>query len=223
MRGALAIFAKTPGASPVKTRLASSIGKALAEEFYMLAVKSVEEVATHACSLSGGTLNPYWLVAEEESVDHLMWKSFPTLWTGSGGLGDRLNYVYQTLLKTHDYVVLMGTDSPQLSPALIWEGATLCTKTAKDYVIGPCTDGGFYLFASSKQIDPTVWLETTYSQSNTLSVLKQNLLPYQSQSLERQQDVDIEADLKSLLITLSSSSLLSKQNDLLNWLKELTL
>jgi glycosyltransferase A (GT-A) superfamily protein (DUF2064 family) len=42
---ALAIFVKTPGLSPVKTRLAEGIGQARAEAFYRLAVDAVAEVA----------------------------------------------------------------------------------------------------------------------------------------------------------------------------------
>ena len=41
----LGIFAKTAALSPVKTRLAASIGKAEAEQFYHLSVLAIEQLA----------------------------------------------------------------------------------------------------------------------------------------------------------------------------------
>ena len=35
MSGAIAVFVKTPGLSPVKTRLAAKLGKATAEAFHL--------------------------------------------------------------------------------------------------------------------------------------------------------------------------------------------
>lgn len=119
MTGALAIFAKTPGLSPVKTRLAADIGIENAEQFYRYSVKCLEELAFNVLRETQGTLVPYWAIGEENGLNDPLWENLDRLWTGDGGLGDRLNHVYAALLKKHDHVILIGTDSPQMSSGRI--------------------------------------------------------------------------------------------------------
>jgi hypothetical protein len=48
LRVGIAIFVKTPGHSPLKTRLAAGIGIDAAREFHMLAAQAVAAVARKA-------------------------------------------------------------------------------------------------------------------------------------------------------------------------------
>ncbi|HCO24225.1 MAG TPA: hypothetical protein DIT97_14715, partial [Gimesia maris] len=43
-QGAIAVFVKTPGYSPLKTRLAQSVGTVQAEQFHILSAKAVAAV-----------------------------------------------------------------------------------------------------------------------------------------------------------------------------------
>lgn len=63
----------------------------------------------------------------------------------SGGtLGDRLrDAVAQAFAAGAERVVVIGTDCPALTPAII--GAAFEHLTARDLVLGPATDGGYYL------------------------------------------------------------------------------
>jgi glycosyltransferase A (GT-A) superfamily protein (DUF2064 family) len=36
---------------------------------------------------------------------------------GEGGLGERMAHIYNTLLKQHDFVLLVGADIPQMTVA----------------------------------------------------------------------------------------------------------
>ena len=56
MNIAIAIFVKTPGISPIKTRLAASIGQQKAEDFYRLSLKSL------VSTLKEIDITPYWAV-----------------------------------------------------------------------------------------------------------------------------------------------------------------
>ncbi|HEV8692715.1 MAG TPA: hypothetical protein VGQ93_00795, partial [Lysobacter sp.] len=58
----LAIFVKTPGYSPVKTRLAADCGRAYAEAWYRRAAAAVASVAKIAADREG--IAVYWAVAE---------------------------------------------------------------------------------------------------------------------------------------------------------------
>jgi len=107
MTAAVAIFVKTPGLSPVKTRLAAGVGVEAATEFHRLAAASVAGVA-RAC---GEEIVPYWAVAEQEALDAPAWRGFPTIWQGEGGLGARLDRIYATLLLRHGRVLLIGADA----------------------------------------------------------------------------------------------------------------
>ncbi len=56
MKIAIAIFVKTPGVSPLKTRLAASLGQEKALHFYKLSLKCI------ISTLEETAINPYWAV-----------------------------------------------------------------------------------------------------------------------------------------------------------------
>lgn len=164
---ALAIFVKTPGLSPIKTRLAAGIGAERAEGFYRLAVQAVAEVAQAAMP----TLTPYWAVAEAEALDHTMWSGFPTVAQAEGGLGERLDHVYRTLLERHGAVLLIGADAPQVTADLLLAAAL----KASPFVMGRAEDGGFWLFGGTRAIERAVWFGVPYSMADTADRLLEQL------------------------------------------------
>ena len=220
MMGAPGIFAKTVGVSPVKTRLAASIGVARAESFYRLSVDAVADIAQAVRKLNQNRLTPYWAVGESDSVHLDCWKSFKAMWTGDGGLGQRLHTVYSTLLKTNDYVVMIGTDSPQLQPDVLIDAIERLESKSVSCVIGPCLDGGFYLFASRVPIPEVIWMGVEYSQSTTLTELA-DLLTDTGMSidyLDPQGDVDTVDDLARLADDLAiNDQRLPAQDRLAQW------
>jgi glycosyltransferase A (GT-A) superfamily protein (DUF2064 family) len=207
---ALAIFVKTPGLSPIKTRLAAGIGVAAAAEFYDLAVQAVAEVA------AASSLAPYWAVAEPEALQHPSWSGFPTLSQGEGGLGARLDHVFSTLQARHGRVLLIGADSPQTTPALL-----VAAARCEPFVMGRAEDGGFWLFGGARPIDASVWLAVPYSAPDTADRLLQELAGAGCVSfVTAQHDVDEAADLASLRIALAAlESRLPAQTALLRWLR----
>ena len=116
--GAIAIFVKTPGLSPIKTRLASSIGVSAAERFHLLSAKAIESVVLDAFRAEPACI-PYWAVAEKEAVHTPYWKSFQTIWQGEGSLGERLACVYDELIQQHSFVIFIGADSPHITSHLL--------------------------------------------------------------------------------------------------------
>lgn len=219
MTGALVLFAKTPGLSPVKTRLAADIGRAKAEAFYRHALACIEELALDATQLSHNTLIPYWAVGEQEGLGNPLWKNLNALWTGEGDLGERLAHIYATLLQQHDHVILIGTDSPQLQPhALIEAHVFLATKT--NAIIGPAADGGYYLFGGNMAYPKEMWLSVPYSTNTTCSIFIEKLKPYCAVTeMAHTFDVDTLDDLYKLK---THSYLLTrpKQIKLAEWLGE---
>lgn len=225
MSVALAIFAKTASLSPVKTRLAVSIGAPLAEAFYALSVESITEVVTAARTQSKKTLIPYWALAEEEAINYPQWQTFQRLWTGDGNLGNRLHNIYSSLRKTHTYVMMIGTDSPQLEPEIITNAIKKLTGQPKSCIIGPCPDGGFYLFAATVPIPKEVWTNVTYSKCTTLQELTKQLEQHEIKVslLISKGDVDTASNLKPLINALKiNNNLLPAQQKLYRWLQSQT-
>jgi glycosyltransferase A (GT-A) superfamily protein (DUF2064 family) len=204
-QAALGIFVKTPGFSPIKTRLAADIGEAAAAMVYQKLLFATAAVA-RAASQSG--IAPYWAVGDS-GIAESHWREFSRLPTGGGGLGTRLWRVYKELRKRHRAVILIGADSPQLSPDAIVRAAALVDK--KRIVAGPANDGGFYLFAGAMPIPRALWESVAYSGEDTLKQLLARLRQQKKHAgakppeiilLETQTDID---DRESL--TLAAAAL----------------
>lgn len=220
---AIAVFVKTIGITPVKTRLAKDIGTAKAEEFYQLSRNATAQTVDNFRDNFKG-ITPYWAVAEKAASCLSCYHNFDQIWTGEGGLGERLNNVYSLLQKKHDGVILIGSDSPHLSPTILEKATNKLQKNPDKCVIGPCLDGGFYLFGSSLEIKSDIWLNVNYSTSKTLEKLTKELdenniaLDY----LAKEFDVDTGSDLETLFkrMTDDYEHLLPNQEKVYLWVKQ---
>nr|CAA6825843.1 MAG: Unknown protein [uncultured Thiotrichaceae bacterium] len=199
MKGAVAVFVKTPGLSPVKTRLGATIGHQLAEQFFHLAKAANEAMLTQAQQVfaeQGIELSCYWAVGEVIGVEHPMWLSdtMQRMHTGEGGLGERMHHVYSTLLEQHDFVVLMGIDSPQNSVENLLDAAEFLVQ-ADSVVIGPALDGGFCVFGGNVMVELARWTAVDYSREDTLKNFLLQLSDRPVNYLGAMTDVDTESDL----------------------------
>ena len=190
---AIAVFVKTPGLSPVKTRLAASIGTAVAEQFYKLCTEAIQETLETATK----TLNivPFWAVGEEAGLSHPLWQGFETLYTGEGGLGERQHHIYQRLLAKYQRVILIGADSPQLSSRHL--NNAIEALQSNSFALGPAVDGGYYLLAGRAAIARDIWTNVTYSAADTGEQLLSQL-PSKTALLEPITDVDTIEDISAL-------------------------
>ena len=216
MTAALAIFVKTPGLSPVKTRLAASIGAPAARSFHQLAAAATADVA-RACA---PWLTPYWAIAEAGPAAVAAWPGFASLHQGEGDLGERLHTVYSRLLARHERVLLIGADAPQLTVAALQHALALIDDADTPFVIGEASDGGFWLFGGCAAIPREVWTRVRYSQAQTASELRQQLAPHGATgAVECLTDVDNVDDLPALRDALDTlSDPLPAQLHLLEWL-----
>jgi len=223
MKGAIAVFAKTPGLSPLKTRLAKTIGNERAEAFYKLSVAAVTETLGAFHQQSGGRITPCWALAEEQAPALAQWQAFPAMWTGEGDFGTRLHAVSRRLLKDHDFVMLTGTDSPQLSAGDFSKAVEKLEQYPQDCVAGPSLDGGFYLFATHQPVSEAIWKSVSYSRETTLEELS-GYLEAEGRKIHRlghEIDVDESDDLELLKQALQErgETLLPAQKTLLVWLE----
>lgn len=160
----IAVFVKTPGYSPLKTRLAEAIGQEAAEAFHRHAAAAVADVVIQAQAAMEG-LVAYWAVAEPEALDASIWRAMPRIPQGEGDLGARMRHVCGTLLARHGRAVLIGADAPQLRAEDLL--AACAALDAHAHALGPSEDGGFWLFATRVAVPDAAWSDTPWSQADT--------------------------------------------------------
>lgn len=218
MSFALAIFVKTPGLSPIKTRLATSIGKELAEEFYRRSLKATAAIA-HAMATNTDDLEIFWAVAEEEGLKSEYWNEFKVIGQGTGSLGDRLSFVYDELIQKHDAVFFIGADSPHLDYLKLLD--EIKSLGNNDFIIGETDDGGFYLFGGTRSLPKSTWTSVEYSVDTTSSQLCQNLkqlgqLSFTSKNFDIDEFDDFSKYEASNFLT---DHLLPEQKNIIEWIK----
>ena len=162
MKGGAAIFVKTPGLSPVKTRLAAGIGVNAAESWHRLAAEAVASVVGAVPGLAG-----YWAVAEAAHEVADAWPGLPLLEQGGGELGERMGRVLATLLARHDFALLLGADTPQLDPTELADAMEWLAAVEPRLVMGPARDGGFWLLGANRNPAPADWLRAPCGRADT--------------------------------------------------------
>lgn len=195
----VAIFVKTPGRSPIKTRLAQDLGSDLAESLYLESLAGVVE----AVDASG--LDRCWAVAEPPACGQPPWNDAPCLAQADGDLGARMAGVYRSLRGRHAAVLLIGGDLPQLDPQLMKQAAAWL-GTPDRHVIGPASDGGFWLYGSSAE-DPTrLWSGLPYSRRETAARFRSAIdaPPLKWLELPQRTDLDERRDLPRVVEELAA-------------------
>lgn len=219
MSAGIAIFVKTPGHSPVKTRLAAKCGRAYAEAWYLRAAAAVASVARITAAREG--VSVYWAVAEPAAVENGAWHGFPVLDQGMGGLGDRMARVHAALVAAHGAGVLIGADTPQLSPDLLQESIAWLRQPGPRLSLGPARDGGFWLFGASIAPPVAVWQQVRYSARDTAHALQAAMAGYGSwRILPELTDVDRAKDLAAVLQEFQRLPALQReQQQLIDWMR----
>ena len=197
---ALVLFAKYPEPGKVKTRLAQTIGDQDAAKIYRYFVKHIIE--KHRVNQYN-----YKLLTAVYPEDKLQTfrQEFPRLneyfpQALHGHLGKKLSSAFNFLFNRKNYtkVIIIGTDSPALPNDYIPQALIALEK--KDVVLGPATDGGYYLIglkADQPELFQNIRWSSEHTLADTLAVIKRMRLEYQL--LPIHYDVDTIFDLQKLL------------------------
>ena len=198
-KGVLGIFGRQPVAGKAKTRLAAAIGPDLAAEVHesmlldLLELWDSERILARGGRRVVGYAPPEagpWFQARVPS-------SFVLQPQVEGDLGQRMQAFFAGEFQNGaEQVVLVGADCPALDPvhvisAFIW-------LKVRDVVIGPSTDGGYYLLGCRKL--PPIFEGIDW---NTNDVLAQTIDRLSHTSLELAMlppcyEVDTPGDLRTL-------------------------
>ncbi|HZH37785.1 MAG TPA: TIGR04282 family arsenosugar biosynthesis glycosyltransferase [Flavisolibacter sp.] len=187
MKQALIIFARKPEKGKVKTRLAAQIGEEQALTVYIRLLEHTRAVA------SAYPCDKYVFLTDE--VADVFWKDFYVERQADGDLGERMSAAFQLLFdKGYQQVVIIGSDCPVFSINHLNEAFAALYDV--DVVIGPATDGGYYLLGM-KLLYSELFLNKTWSTDRVLrdTIYSINELQLTFQQLEPLTDVDEATDL----------------------------
>ena len=217
----LAIFVKTPGHSALKTRLAAGCGQPWATAWYQHAAACVAAVVQHGTALRQ-RITPYWAVAETAVSAHRQWPAFATLNQGAGSLGARMAHVHQQLIDKHAAGVLIGADAPQLCGHWLEQACDWLEQPGARQVIGPASDGGFWLYGNNRSVPGALWQSVPYSQADTGARFRHAFVAHGDWlTLPRLTDVDTVADLSAMCQQMSRLPRpLPEQRELVQWMQQ---
>jgi hypothetical protein len=148
----LGVFVRHPLPGQVKTRLAATVGPELAARLYHAFVAdtldALRDVAArrYVCLTPADPPARHWCAALAKN-DYTIWPQ------PAGLLGDRMQAFFADVLQSPaECAVIVGSDSPTLPKQRVQQALDLLEET--DAVLGPATDGGYYLLGLRGQVWP---------------------------------------------------------------------
>jgi uncharacterized protein len=200
------LMLKAPAAGTVKTRLAATVGEAEAVRIYRLLVEQQLSalpadwsVKVHFTPRESAAVMRDWL---EPLHAGLVFTP-----QADGDLGQRLSAAFAAEFNRGAHAVIaIGGDCPGLDQPILNAAATALHKY--DAVLGPATDGGYYLLGL-KQLRPVLFQEIDWSTAAVLAQTRAKLLAAALTwaELPPLEDVDDEATWRHAV----SDGLLAKQ------------
>jgi rSAM/selenodomain-associated transferase 1 len=189
----LLVFARQPVLGRVKTRLAAGIGEVAA-----LAVYQELLTITAAAVAAAAVPATVWLADAPVTAAELPeWPGLPWQPQAAGDLGQRMAGAFASAFAAGAaQVAIIGTDCPGLQAAHLTQAFALLAD--HDMVLGPTTDGGYYLLGMNELHLPLFagkeWSTATV-RAATLADAAQ--LGLRVALLPELADVDNEADLRA--------------------------
>lgn len=191
---ALAVFLKNKVLGEVKTRLAKDVGPKKALEIY-------SHLYAHTLSVAKSVSADIHGFYGTEKKPH---STFDGVHVQDGSdLGERMKNAFALLFERHERVVLIGSDLPELSTALIEKAYVLLEKN--DLVLGPAVDGGYYLIGL-RSAQPHLFEKMSYSHPEVLAQTLERAkeLKLSVAMLEPLRDLDTLEDLKHFSYLIDS-------------------
>ncbi len=146
----LGVFAKRPDPGRVKTRLAAATSPAWAAR---LADALLRDTLDRLAALPLRRALAYDPPDAADFFANLAAERFELEPQAPGDLGQRLEaFVRARLAEGAERVVSVGTDSPTVPVAWIIQAVELLDSA--DVVLGPATDGGYYLIGCARRVPP---------------------------------------------------------------------
>ena len=203
----LIIFAKAPLAGISKTRLIPTLGEKgaakLAKQLLLYTVNNalLSSVDSVELCVFPNPESEDWQqddvfeqinAASKKARKHLVWSA-----QSDGDLGARLLHAAKQSTENDEYVLLIGTDCPSLTPKVLQQAKD--ELMAYNAVINPATDGG-YVLLGLQSVDACLFENMPWSTSSvcTESLKRMQSLQWNVSLLSVLHDIDESEDLQWL-------------------------
>jgi hypothetical protein len=194
---ALVVFARAPVRGHVKTRLASFVGDAAALALYEAFLEDTLATAATVAREAGAVLE----LAIAGDLGHSRLVALASAYGArvhaqpAGDLGVRLGAFVDRHVADARAVCIVGSDSPQLTPAQLMRAFD--ALTTHDVALGPSRDGGYWVLGARRSI-PELLIDMPWSTADVLAMTVARLGGRSHALLETSFDVDDADDLAVL-------------------------
>jgi len=184
------VFARSPLAGQVKTRLVPRLGAERAARLHLQLISTAVRTAQHA------RCGPVELHATQFHSSLVM--GVPVRLQHGRDLGERMHHALRGALRRHRRAILVGSDCPSLTPTDLRRAARWLQGGA-DVVLAPAEDGGYALIGA-RRIAPQVFAGVPWGSAEVLAQTEANLrrARLDFRLLRTVWDVDRPADLERL-------------------------
>ena len=186
---ALLIFIKNPKLGHVKTRLAQSVGNARALQIYQALLAHTRQISLQL------NVERYLFYSQfVDEQDEWPEKHFnKLLQQAETDLGGKMSTAFELVLSKHPVAIIIGSDCASLDSTLL----EVAFEKLKEYpyVIGPASDGGYYLLGM-RQSSPHLFKDMHWSTDSVLPVTLERITQSGSTHflLPELSDIDYEED-----------------------------
>ncbi|MEP6928025.1 MAG: TIGR04282 family arsenosugar biosynthesis glycosyltransferase, partial [Ginsengibacter sp.] len=190
LKSALIIFVRNPVLGKVKSRLAATLGKEKALDIYTALLAHTHKISKY--------LSVDKFIFYEDFINKAdLWENaiYTKFLQEGDDLGERMKNAFKKLFKKdYEKVIIIGSDCYDLTSDTMVKGYNILSK--KDFVLGPASDGGYYLLGMNNFI-PQIFDNKSWSSDNVyIDTINQiNDLQYTVDSLALLNDIDVESDI----------------------------
>jgi uncharacterized protein len=188
MKSALIIFVRNPILGKVKTRLAATMGNEKALAIYKFLLQHTKAIVENT------TVKKFIFYANDVN-DNDLWDGYKKKLQLGNDLGERMHNAFAALFESgFKKVCIIGSDCYELTPEII--NTAFKKLDTASIVIGPATDGGYYLLgmqAPLKNIFENISWSSEQVFAQTKKIIEQHR--YSLSLLPVLNDVDEEKDI----------------------------
>jgi uncharacterized protein len=190
MKKAIIIFVRNPELGKVKTRLAKQIGDEQALQVY-------KELLQHTYTITADLDYSKFVYYADSIAEKDLWESslFEKKVQEGESLGDRMMLAFFELFQQgYSKIIIIGSDCPELTGFIIEDAFDKLDSS--DVVIGPSSDGGYYLLGLTKLL-PDLFKNKQWSTDTVLADTIQDTVSLRKSCsfLTELSDIDTAEDL----------------------------
>ena len=186
----LLIFTRNPELGKVKTRLAKTVGDKTALDIYLFLLQKTKEVTKSiTCDKT--------VYYSEKIIEDDLWNrsNYQKREQFGKDLGEKMkNAIDDGFKKKYTKIIVIGSDLFDLKPSLINDAFEKLDNN--DVVIGPATDGGYYLIGL-KKLHLKIFENKNWGTSTVREDTLKNLEKVNVHLLPMLNDIDVIEDIKN--------------------------